>query len=128
MREYFTARDALEFTFYRIPKALITDQVYRGIPTDAKLLYGLLLDRLGLSQQHGWVDELGRVYVFYKVSAIQSNLCCCKEKACKLLCALESAGLIERVRQGNGAPSRIYLKRFNQRSEKQTSGGRKNRP
>lgn len=128
MNDYFTERDAIEYAFYRIPKALITELEYRSVSTDAKLLYGLLLDRMDLSMKKRWLDEHGRVYLFYRIEAIQADLCCCKEKACKLLCELESAGLIEKKRQGRGNPSRIYVKHFAKKSEKPTSKGRKNRP
>ena len=128
MNDYYTAQDAIEYPFYRVPKALITDPLYRAVSTDAKLLYGLLLDRMDLSMMKRWLDEFGRVFLFYKIEAIQADLCCCKEKACKLLCELESAGLIEKKRQGRGKPSIIYVKRFIKKSEKQTSKGRKNRP
>ena len=128
MNDYFSERDTIEYAFYRVPKALIQEPVYRSVSTDAKLLYGLLLDRMDLSLKKRWLDVLGRVYLFYRIEAIQADLCCCKEKACKLLSELESAGLIEKKRQGRGNPSRIYVKHFAKKSEKQTSGGRKNRP
>ena len=128
MNDYFTERDAIEYAFYRIPKVLITDPQYRPVSTDAKLLYGLLLDRMDLSVKKRWLDEQGRVFLFYTIESIQADLCCCKEKACKLLRELERAGLIERKRQGRGNPSVIYVKRFIKKSEMQTSKGRKNRP
>lgn len=128
MNDYYTAQDAIEYPFYRVPKALITDPLYRPVSTDAKLLYGLLLDRMELSMKNRWLDERSRIYLFYKIEAIQADLCCCKEKACKLLRELERAGLIEKKRQGRGNPSRIYVKHFFKKSEKQTSKGRKNRP
>ena len=127
LNDYFTERDAIEYPFYRVPKALITDPQYRSVSTDAKLLYGLLLDRMDLSVKKRWLDEHGRVYLYYTIASIQADLCCCKEKACKLLRELEHAGLIEKKRQGRGNPSRIYVKRFSKRSENQTSKGRKNR-
>ena len=128
LNDYFMERDVIEFTFYRIPKVLISSPIYRGLSTDAKLLYGLLLDRMGLSQRNGWVDEHGRVYLYCKISAIREDMNCCKEKACKLLSELERFDLVERRRQGRGFPDRIYPKLFCQRSEKQTSGGRNSRP
>lgn len=128
MNDYFTERDAIEYPFYRVPKALITDPWYRFVSTDAKLLYGLLLDRMDLSVKKRWLDEHGRIYLYYTIASIQADLCCCKEKACKLLRELEIARLIEKKRQGRGSPSRIYVKRFAKRSENQTSKGRKNRP
>ena len=57
MNDYFTERDAIDYAFYRVPKALITDPQYRSVSTDAKLLYGLLLDRMDLSVKKRWMDE-----------------------------------------------------------------------
>ncbi|MCR4805364.1 MAG: replication initiator protein A [Clostridia bacterium] len=124
MNEYFTEQTALDYAFYRVPKALIVDPAYRDTPTEAKLLYGLLLDRLGLSLRNGWLDDRGRVFLYYTVANIREDLNCSKEKACKLLRELERIDLIERKRQGLGLPTRIYVKRFSQRSENPTSGGR----
>ena len=123
MNDYFTERDAIEYPFYRVP-----NPQYRSVSTDAKLLYGLQLDRMDLSVKKRWLDEHGRVYLYYTIASIQADLCCRKEKACKLLRELGHAGLIEKKRQGRGCPSRIYVKRFSKRSENQTSKGRKNRP
>lgn len=113
MNKYFTAKDAEQFVFYRIPKALITGEEYRYISTDAKLLYGLLLDRVGLSVRNEWLDEQGRVFVYYTVESVREDLNCGKDKACKLFDELEKAKLIERKRQGQGNPSRIYVLQFN---------------
>ena len=68
MNDYFTERDAIDYTFYRVPKALISEPQYRSVSTDAKLLYALLLDRARLSMQNpGWTDERGRVYLIYTI-------------------------------------------------------------
>ncbi len=114
MNKYFTAKDAEQFVFYRIPKALITAKEYKNISTDAKLLYGLLLDRVGLSVRNKWLDEQGRVFIYYTVESVREDLNCGKDKACKLFCELEKAELIERKRQGQGKPSRIYVLQFNE--------------
>ena len=135
LNKYFTATDAEQFVFYRIPKALITGKEYRSISTDAKLLYGLLLDRVGLSARNEWIDEQDRVYIYYTVDAVGEDLNCCKEKACKLFDELEKARLIERKRQGQGKPSRIYVLHFDskvgksdfKKYEKPISGISKNR-
>jgi len=128
MNDYFTADDAEEYSFYRIPKPLILNPDYRSVPVEAKMLYGLMLDRMGLSVRNGWLDEQGRVFIYYTVDAVREDLCCGKEKACKLLADLERADLIERRRQGLTKPSITYVKRFRQRSEKPTSGGRNGEP
>ena len=124
LNQYFTANNVNDFAFYRIPKALITEPCYRSVPIDAKLLYGLLLDRMCLSMRNGWLDEQGRVFLYYTIASVQEDLRCGKEKACKLFKELEKADLIERKRQGQGKPSRIYVKRFYQKSEKQAQGSR----
>lgn len=128
MNDYFTADDAEEYSFYRIPKPLILNPDYRSVPVGAKMLYGLMLDRMGLSVRNGWLDEQGRVFIYYTVDSVREDLCCGKEKACKLLADLERADLIERRRQGLTKPSITYVKRFRQRSENPTSGGRNGEP
>lgn len=128
MNDYFTADDAEEYCFYRIPKPLILNPDYRSVPVEAKMLYGLMLDRMGLSVRNGWLDEQGRVFIYYTVDAVREDLCCGKEKACKLLADLERADLIERRRQGLTKPSITYVKRFHQRSENPTSDGRNGEP
>ena len=112
MNPYISEKNTGEFTFYRVPKVLIDDPRYRGVSTDAKLLYALLLDRLSLSLRSCWQDEQGSAYLYYSVAAVREALDCCKEKACKLLRELEDACLIERRAQGRGKPDRIYLCRF----------------
>ena len=65
MLDYFYGDEAEQFTFYRIPKVLFTDPSYRRISSDAKILYGLMLDRMGLSVRNGWLDEYNRVFIFF---------------------------------------------------------------
>lgn len=109
MPNYFYGPQAEQFAFYRIPKALFTDPAYRGISTDAKVLYGLLLDRMSLSARNDWLDEQGRVYIVFTVEEVMGAL---DNKAPRLLRELEGVGLIERKRRGLGKPSLIYVKNF----------------
>lgn len=113
--DYFYGGQSDAFSYYRIPRLLITGQQFKGLSTDAKLLYGLLLDRMGLSSRNGWYDEQGRVYIYYPLNEIQSALNCSHSKAIRLFAELDTGkgiGLIERVRQGLGKPSKIYVKQF----------------
>lgn len=112
---YFYGHEAEQYSFYRIPKQLISDSRFRNVSTDAKLLYGLMLDRMGLSMKNGWLDEQGRGYIFFVLDEIQDLLQCGHEKAVKLLAELDSEkgiGLIERIKQGQGKPTIIYVKQF----------------
>ena len=112
MRDYFQGLESADFQFFRIPTALIKNKEYKGISTDAKLLYGLLLDRMSLSIRNDWRDARGRVYIIYTTKGVSEDLGCCQDKACKLMAELERAGLIERRRLGQGKPSRIYVKQL----------------
>ena len=98
--------------FYKVPKALFTEEKYKPVSTDAKMLYGLLLDRMHLSAKNSWTDKCGRVYQFFTVKEAQEKLRFGHEKICRLFSELEQADLILRKRQGQGKPSIIYLKKF----------------
>ncbi len=111
--DYFYGRSTEVFAFYQIPKLLITDDRFAEISTDAKLLYSMMLDRTSLSAKSGWVDEEGRVFIYYTQEQVMRDLNCANQKATKLMKELESiAGLISRRRQGQGKPIRIYVKNF----------------
>ena len=88
--DYFYGGQSDAFSYYRIPHLLITAPQFKGLSTDAKLLYGLLLDRMGLSSRNGWYDEQGRVYIYYALDEIQRDLNCGHDKAVKLLAELDS--------------------------------------
>lgn len=110
--DYFYEEQSEQFSFYRIPKTLMTERVFAGMSGDAKILYGLCLDRVSLSRKNGWIDDAGRVYIYYTLNSVMEDIGCAVQKAVKLLDELEHYGLIERVRQGQGRPSRIYVKNF----------------
>lgn len=111
--DYFYGQQSEQFSFYRIPKTLFSQDKFWNVSTDAKLLYGILLDRMNLSARNGWLDEAGRVYIIFTIEEIKESLGCAEKKAVKLLDELEKkAELIERKRQGLGKPNLIYVKNF----------------
>ena len=114
--DYFYGEESEQFSYFRIPRLLVRSKKFKTLSTDAKLLYGLMLDRMGLSAKHGWYDELGRVYIYYTLDEIQTDLMCGHNKAVRLLAELDTGkngfGLIERVKQGQGRPAKIYVKKF----------------
>ncbi len=117
--DYFYREQSDQYTFYRIPKILIVEDCFQELSTNAKLLYGLLLDRVSLSTNSGWFDEQGRVYIIYTIKSIQRDMHCGDKKAVRLLKELENWGLIEKVIQGQGKPALIYVKNFYGYSSKQ---------
>lgn len=90
----------------------MTDRRYKGVSLEAKVLYGLLLDRMGLSARNGWLDDNGRVFLYFTQEEVMTMLDCGKDKATKLFRELEGIGLVERKKQGQGHPARIYVKNF----------------
>ena len=113
MFDYFYGAQAEQFSFYRVPKVLFTKEQFRQLSAEAKILYGIMLDKLDLSVKNKWVDEKGRVYIIYTIEQIMEDMNCADQKATKLLDELEKkGGLIERKRQGLGKPNLIFVKNF----------------
>ena len=112
--DYYYGNEAEQYSFYRIPKALLTDPRYKSVSIEAKVLYGLLLDRMGLSVKNGWMDSSQRVYIYFTQEDAMALMSCGKDKATKLFRELDKdgIGLIERKKQGQGRPTRIYVKNF----------------
>ena len=111
--DYFYGKEADMFSFYRIPKLLFTNDLFKVLSTDAKVLYGLMLDRMSLSIKNKWFDEENRAYIYYSIEEIMEMLNCKKNKAIGIMKELDAEtgiGLLEKHRQGQGKPSMIYVK------------------
>ena len=109
---YYYGNQADQFSFIRIPRVLLVDQLFSPLSIQSKVLYGVLLDRMGISMRNGWFDELNRVYIIYQISEIQEDLGFSKKKAIDYLTELEQFGLVEKKRRGRGLPSILYVKSF----------------
>lgn len=110
--DYFYGRGTEPFAFLQVPRVLIEDERFADITTDAKFLYSFMLNRSFLSARSGWLDDAGRVYIYYTLEQIMADMHCANQKGTKLLKELEKAGLIERQKQGQGKATRIYVKDF----------------
>ena len=112
---YFYGDQSESYSFYRFPKQLMTGEQFKRLSMDAKVLYGLMLDRMGLSAKNGWRDELGRVFIYYTLTEIQEDFNCGHDRVLRMLAELDTEkgiGLIERKKQGQGKPDRIYVLQF----------------
>lgn len=116
--DYFYGQAGELFSFFRIPKALFQEQRFQNLSTDAKTLYGILLDRMSLSVKNEWFDKKGRVFIIFTIEDVKRTLRCADNKATRLLRELEGFGLIERKRRGLGKPSLVYVKNFSAESSK----------
>ena len=109
--DFYYGKESEQFTFYRLPKALITDERFKGITNNAKLLYGLMLDRMSLSKKRGWLDEENKVFIKYSLNNIEEDLNVSRKTAGSILKELEAIGLIDMVQQ-TGVANVIYVKNF----------------
>ena len=113
--DYYRGVEAEQYSFYRIPKMLFTDTIFQDLSCEAKVLYGLMLDRMSLSLKNHWMDEEERVYIIFTVNNICDLMNCGTQKAVRLLKELDvktGIGLIEKKRLGLGKPNVIYVKNF----------------
>ena len=124
--DYFYGQAGELFSFFRIPKALFQEQRFQNLSTDAKTLYGILLDRMSLSVKNEWFDKKGRVFIIFTIEDVKRTLRCADNKATRLLRELEKFGLIERKRRGQGKPCLVYVKNFSSESSKESVKNRDN--
>ena len=113
--EYFHNDDSDQYSFYRIPKLLFTEEYFSSLSCEAKVLYGLMLDRMSLSLKNKWFDEQNRAYIIFTIEDVMELLNCKSQKAVKIMKELDAEdgiGLIEKIRQGFGKPNIIYVKNF----------------
>lgn len=123
--DYYYGVEAEQFTFVRVPKVLFTDKEhFGGLSNEAKLLYGLLLERMSLSRKNNWIDKHNRVYIiFLPVEEIEESLDVGHEKALNLLKELDDQsgiGLVKKKCRGLGLPSILYVKNFIVKGEQNT--------
>ena len=112
---YFYGKEADQYSFYKIPKLLFTDNHFKKVSVEAKVLYGLMLDRMSLSVKNQWLDGEGRAYIYFSLEDIMEALGCSNKKAISIMKELDAdagIGLIEKRRQGQGKPTMIYVKQF----------------
>lgn len=108
---YFLGEESELFSFVKIPKIFFCDKRFEPLSYGAKILYGLLLDRMGLSKKNQWYDDRGRVYVIYTIGKIQEDFAVSKTVAVRFMKELEDFGLVEKKRRPNAA-AMIYVKNF----------------
>lgn len=111
-RRYYYKNEAGQFAFIRIPKAMMTEEIFSPLSIQAKILYGLLLDRMSEAKKNKWIDDDNRVYVLYQISEIMEDMNLSRQKAVKALSELVEIGLVEKKQRGLGMPSLLYIKSF----------------
>ena len=109
---YLYGKQADQFSYVSIPKILIKEEAFSDVSLEAKMLYGLILERMGMYQKNNWKDEQGRVYVVYPVKEIMDDMNRSENSVRKYMAELESTGLLEKRERAKGYPDMLYLKRL----------------
>ena len=115
--DFHYGNESEQYSFFKVPKILFSDEPFMDMSIDAKLLYSLMLDRMSLSRANGWTDSENKIYIIFPISTVIDILRCGKGKAVKMMKELEEVGLIERERRGLGKPDLIYVKKFTDQTE-----------
>ena len=122
--DYYYGAESEQFSFVRVPRVLFTDKEhFDNLSNEAKLMYGLLLERMSLSRKNNQIDKHNRVYIIFPVEEIEESLDVGHEKALNLLKVLDDQsgiGLVKKKRRGLGLPSILYVKNFIVKGEQNT--------
>lgn len=102
------------FSFYTLPRLLLTSKKFKGLHKLAAVLYGMMMSRLALSarREDDFTDSEGRLYILYTIDQVQSDLRCARATAVKLMRQLVEYGLLEKKRRGQGKPNLLFVKDF----------------
>ena len=109
---YYYGKEADQYSFFKIPKILYTDSIFKTLSSDAKVLYAILLDRMSLSMKNGWLDEENKVFIIFTIDEIEETMNIGRNKAINIMKEIQDFGLIEKKRRGLGKPNIIYVKNF----------------
>lgn len=110
--KHICKEDTYMFNYTQLPDELFTVDFFKSLSLHAKVLYSFMLRRISLSKENSWIDDVGDVYIFYKVDEIMEKFDCSNKTASKIMAELEEIGLIEKKRQGQGKPDIIYVNKF----------------
>lgn len=109
---YYYGKEADQYSFFKIPKILYTDSIFKTLSSDAKVLYAILLDRMSLSMKNGWLDDENKVFIIFTIEEIEETMNIGRNKAINIMKEIQDFGLIEKKRRGLGKPNIIYVKSF----------------
>ena len=109
--DYFYGDKVTVDSFCRLPRIFVTDEFYRTIPAEIKVLYSLMLDRVAMSMRNNWRED-GRVFIYFTLEEAMRRVHAGRHKAIGLFRRMETLGLIRRRKQERGKPDRIFVREF----------------
>ena len=110
--DYYYGQRSEQFAFLRVPRLIITHEQFGTLTLEAKVLYGLMLDRMNLSQKNGWLDEEGRVFIIFPQAEMEKQLNCSGSTVTRIMKQLRNIGFVRSKRQGLNKPDILYVMDF----------------
>lgn len=100
----------------KIPRMLLDHEYYKNLSDRAKVLYGILSEKMQEAERYGWIDENGSPYVVFPKKKMQEELSCSRYRLDLVTKELVTTDLIELV-YGIGASleRRIYVHNIKER-------------
>ncbi|MBQ9303848.1 replication initiator protein A [Butyrivibrio sp.] len=110
--DYHYGRQAMQYAMVEIPLLMFLDDAFEPLSIEAKVVYGILLQRIKLAGRNGWRDEEGKLYVIYPLEQMRKDIGLSTKVISAGLKQLEEIGIIDIVVRGQGKPNIIYVKNF----------------
>ncbi|RKM56811.1 hypothetical protein D6855_14175 [Butyrivibrio sp. CB08] len=123
--DYHYGRQAFQYAMVEIPLLMFIDEAFEPLSIEAKVVYGLLLQRIKMANRNGWRDEEGRLYVIYPLDQMSKDIGLSTRTISLSLKQLEAIGIIDIVIRGQGRPNIYYVKNFIYKDEESDSRGAK---
>ena len=121
--DYHYGRQAFQYAMVEIPYLMFIDDAFDTLSIEAKVVYGMLLNRIKLADRNGWRDEEGRLYVIYPLEQMNKDIRLSTRTISAALKQLEEIGIIDIVIRGQGRPNIYYVKNFIYKDEESDSRG-----
>ena len=108
----FYNRDSIsDFNFYKMPKSLWGNSIYRGLSIGAKSMYMIMRDRQDLSIKNNWFDGKGNVYFVFDCDNLALLMEVSTSTVNRYKKELIDYELLYQRRMGQGRPNMLYILR-----------------
>ena len=93
MTETFFKKEVEKYQYIQMPKWLFKEP-YKSLSSNAKLMYAMLFNRLGLSLSNAWHDSKGQVFMYFTNAEFCEELGCSENTVTKTKKELKEAELL----------------------------------
>ena len=106
---FFTLQEQYGMKYYQMPKVFFTNEKYKKLSNDAKILYALLHDRLQVSIKNKWIDSTNSLYFIFTNQKLSEILNVSPRKITTIKKELLDTNLLDQKQKSFNAPFHLYL-------------------